>query len=128
MDLGALNPWNLQGAQRPSGAAPGQLPGVARASQGMQFEQLLLRQTLQQLRRSSLDASPASPVAGYVDMADDHLAAVLAAGGGLGIAASVDRWTRGIQAYRAADAAVPAATAASSPAIPALPALPALRR
>jgi Rod binding domain-containing protein len=70
-----------------------------------QFEQLLVRQMLSQMRATSLggDAPGAGPSAGYLQMADDHLAGIVASVGGLGLGQSVRRWVQGVQAYRAAD-------------------------
>ena len=79
---------------------------VARTRQGAdalasQFEQVLLRQWLSQVRASSdADGSPVS--AAYLEMADDHLASIVASVGGLGIATSVRRWMQGVQAYQSA--------------------------
>jgi|GEM_PF-1607855 len=88
---------------RPSASG---LDGAAR-----QFEQLLVRQLLSQLRRASLDgnADAPRPSEGYLQLADDHLAATVAAVGGLGLAASARRWMQGMQAYRTDAAAVPGA-------------------
>jgi Rod binding domain-containing protein len=97
-----------------------------------QFEQLLVRQMLSQMRSTSLsgDEPGASPSAGYLQMADDHLAGIVASVGGLGLGHSVRRWMQGAQAYQAAAQgasawpAKPPAVPAAVPAVAAAPVLP----
>ena len=109
------------------GAAVGTDRGAEALSR--QFEQLLVRQMLSQMRSTSLsgDEPGASPSAGYLQMADDHLAGIVASVGGLGLGHSVRRWMQGVQAYQAAAqgvAAMPAAPPAVSAAMSAAPVAP----
>lgn len=104
--------------------------GADRSAEALsrQFEQLLVRQMLSQMRSTSLsgDEQGASPSAGYLQMADDHLAGIVASVGGLGLGHSVRRWMQGAQAYQAAAQGAPAlpATAAAAAAAPVLPKTP----
>lgn len=56
-----------------------------------QFEQLLVRQLLTQVRASSLSEAGEGPLAasGYQAIADDHLAQLIASRGGLGLGAAL---------------------------------------
>jgi Rod binding domain-containing protein len=105
-----------------------------------QFEQLLVRQMLSQMRSTSLsgDEQGGGPSAAYLQMADDHLAGIVASVGGLGLGHSVRRWMQGVQAYQDAAAqggpitqtapSLPSTEnspiAPSAPNAPALPKLP----
>ena len=113
MQTPVIQPWALS---RPATAAAGLPPssgpgaGPSRAADGgadglaRQFEQLLLRQMLSQMRSTSLsgDEQAQGPSAGYLQMADDQLAGIVAAAGGLGLGSTVRRWMQGVQAYQAA--------------------------
>ncbi len=96
----ALQPWSL---------APGASTSAVRgrdADTAAQFEQLLLRQWLQQVRQSGFeDRSGVS--AGYLELADDQLAAVVAGAGGIGLAPTLRRWMQGLSAYQAAQPGLP---------------------
>jgi Rod binding domain-containing protein len=99
-----------------------------------QFEQLLVRQMLSQMRSTSLsgDEQGGGPSAAYLQMADDHLAGIVASVGGLGLGHSVRRWMQGVQAYQNAAAQSGPVTqtapslpgAQNPPNAPALPKLP----
>lgn len=68
---------------------------------GRQFEQLLVRQLLAQVRSESLSGDDASgPSAGYLQLADDQMAATIASVGGLGLGASMRTWMKGMAAYQ----------------------------
>ena len=137
MQTPVIQPWALS---RPAIAATGLTPSsstgpgsasAANAADGgadslaRQFEQLLLRQMLSQMRSTSLSGDDAAqgPSAGYLQMADDQLAGIIAAAGGLGLGSTVRRWMQGVQAYQAAATQTPQTTPATqTPA--ALPKLP----
>lgn len=103
--MSVIQPWamrptvdvNLTAASAsrptPAGSAPDAI--------GRQFEQLLVRQLLAQVRSESLSGDDApSSSAGYLQLADDQLAATIASVGGLGLGASLGRWMKGIAAYQ----------------------------
>ncbi|MDH4391760.1 MAG: hypothetical protein QE285_10115 [Aquabacterium sp.] len=103
MQATTIQPWGLD-----RGAVTGTGAGPATSAKGAddlarQFEQLLVRQLLTQVRASALsqDGDSNSPSAGYLQMADDQLASIVAGVGGLGLGASVRRWMQGTQAYQA---------------------------
>lgn len=65
--------------------------GVKTPELTSQFEQLLVRQLLTQVRASSFSESGDGPLAasGYQAIADDHLAKLIASVGGLGLGAAL---------------------------------------
>lgn len=65
-----------------------------------QFEQLLVRQLLTQVRASSFSEAGEGPLAasGYQAIADDHLAQLIASVGGLGLGAALTQTLAGPQA------------------------------
>ncbi|WP_439114073.1 hypothetical protein [Hydrogenophaga sp.] len=80
----------------PPRAAPAvAVPGAAgtKAPLTSQFEQLLVRQLLTQVRASGLSPAGegASAVSGYQAIADDHLAQLIASVGGLGLGAALSQ-------------------------------------
>ena len=94
--MNPITPWDVSRTPVAAGTA------VRSAADGAgQFETLLLRQWLTQVRASSLGEDNA-PSAGYLQMADDQLAALVASVGGLGLAASLRRAQQGSLAYAAA--------------------------
>ncbi len=114
MQTPVIQPWALSrpATTATAGMTPSSrtgLPGAADPSAdglARQFEQLLLRQMLSQMRSTSLSGDDAAqgPSAGYLQMADDQLAGVIASAGGLGLGSTVRRWMQGAQAYQAAAA------------------------
>jgi len=103
--MSVIQPW----AMRPSvdvnptaiSAPKATATGAAPDAIGRQFEQLLVRQLLAQVRSESLSGEEApSPSVGYLQLADDQLAATIASVGGLGLGASLGRWMKGIAAYQ----------------------------
>ena len=98
MDNPVIQPWAMSQKIPVNGASNVKTgPDVA-----SQFEQVLLRQYLTQIRASgaSLNPETASPSTGYLQMADDHLASVIAASGGLGLGNSLRRWLKATEAYQ----------------------------
>ncbi|MDM7942430.1 MAG: hypothetical protein QUV35_07360 [Hydrogenophaga sp.] len=65
-----------------------------------QFEQLLVRQLLTQVRASSFSEAGEGPLAasGYQAIADDHLAQLIASRGGLGLGAALAKTLAGAAA------------------------------
>lgn len=125
MSINVNQPWALT---RPAAAAAtdpaAELSLNKRADVlASQFEQLLLRQMLSQMRASSLsaDAGAEKPSAGYLQMADDQLAGIVASVGGLGLGSTVRRWMKGVEAYQTQPAAAPATSAAPALLAPARP-------
>jgi len=118
MSINVNQPWALT---RPAAAATDQAAELSLNKRAdalaSQFEQLLLRQMLSQMRASSLsaDADGEKPSAGYLQMADDQLAGIVASVGGLGLGSTVRRWMKGVQAYQAMPSEAPAPLAPSSP-------------
>lgn len=100
------------GAGLTASSSAGVAVGNDRSTEALsrQFEQLLVRQMLSQMRATSLSGEEqgAGPSAGYLQMADDHLAGIVASVGGLGLGTSVRRWMQGVQAYQAAAPQAPA--------------------
>lgn len=80
------SPWNLA-APKIAGLdalkAGGNRKQLEQAAAG--FESVLLREWLRQVRTSTFTDSPGTG-AGYLEMADDQLAALVSRGGGLGLA------------------------------------------
>jgi len=107
MDNPVIQPWAMS-QKIPVNGANNVKNGPDVASQ---FEQVLLRQYLTQIRAAgaSLNPETASPSTGYLQMADDHLASVIAASGGLGLGNSLRRWLKATEAYQVnLDPVVPA--------------------
>ena len=108
MKVNPNQPWNLSrlSASAPTAADPGGEVALNKRADAVasQFEQLLLRQMLSQMRASSFNAEEDAqkPSAGYLQMADDQLAATIASVGGLGLGNTVRRWMKGVQAYQTA--------------------------
>jgi Rod binding domain-containing protein len=98
MDNPVIQPWAMS-QKIPVNGANNVKNGPDVASQ---FEQVLLRQYLSQVRAAgaSLNPETASPSTGYLQMADDHLASVIAASGGLGLGNSLRRWLKATEAYQ----------------------------
>ena len=103
MQATTIQPWGLDRASVTGANAAPAASAKGADDLARQFEQLLVRQLLTQVRSSTLaqDGEGNSPSAGYLQMADDQLASIVAGVGGLGLGASVRRWMQGTQAYQA---------------------------
>jgi len=100
-----IQPWNMRpvlDVSPTSATASKATPsGPTPEAIGRQFEQLLVRQLLAQVRSESLSGEePAGSSAGYLQLADDQMAATIASVGGLGMGDSMRRWMKGMDAYR----------------------------
>ena len=108
MDNPVIQPWAMN-QKIPVNGANNVKNGPDVASQ---FEQVLLRQYLTQIRSAGASLNPetaSSPSTGYLQLADDHLASVIAASGGLGLGNSLRRWLKATEAYQVnVDPVVPA--------------------
>jgi len=110
MQATTIQPWGLDRAAVTGGSGAPATAAKGADDLARQFEQLLVRQLLTQVRASALaqDGDANSPSAGYLQMADDQLASIVAGVGGLGLGASVRRWMQGSQAYQTGASAPPA--------------------
>jgi len=103
--MSVIQPWAMRPTVdvNPTAIAAPKVTAVGAAPDaiGRQFEQLLVRQLLAQVRSESLSGDEApSTSAGYLQLADDQLAATIASVGGLGLGASLGRWMKGVAAYQ----------------------------
>ena len=77
-----------------------QVPGWVRG-----FDEIFVRQLLQQLHSTQWGPDGEVGASGYRDLADDHLARIVAATGGVGVGKQLWTSMRAAAAYRQIDAA-----------------------
>ncbi len=82
------SPWNLAAPSMPIQSAGHLGPGatkkqIEKAVAG--FESVLMREWLQQVRNTSLSGEDPSAGRGYLEMADDQMAAFVSRQGGMGL-------------------------------------------
>ena len=83
--INSISPWEFKPNAAQGSAAKGRDEKDAIKEAAVGFETVLMRQWLREVRKSSL-SSDNSASTGYLEMADDQMATVLARNGGMGLA------------------------------------------